>query len=368
MRCFAAVLAAAMAFVPFGAAASPADDAFVRAAYQVLLGHSPQASALNLYSQQLSTTGDRLAVINSIMNNEDEFRQAEINALYLEYLHRPANPANQSALKSMVGSGAPLGQAASFVLGSPEYFALPIHGGVSVTPNTNDGFIRGVYQDLLARQPDQSAAFFIAQLQGNITRQQVALEALQGSEAASRFQSMLAHRVLHGPSAPTGTTLAETALAEINAGLVTRGVDPLRVGALQLPTPSPKPPANTSPELNYNVLSNTSPGGRKATLFIDNHPFQVEQWRWAEDKSVKPPPNQAAPSPFNELRMTIVIDSTAPGLAQGKTFADAELNGGGTHATMLDVRVSKYTALPAGAGKVAHAEVWLTFSKLSIGK
>jgi len=349
MRSFAAVIAVTLALAPLAAIASPADDAWVTNAYKVILARKPDAASLQTYAQSLSTgAADRLTVINSLMNS-NEFRQAEINALYQEYLHRSADPAGLSSLGGMVGSGAPLDQAASYVLGSPAYFALPVHGGVSVTPNTNDGFVEGLYQDLLGRPVDQAAQFFRDQLAGNVVRSQIALEVLQSNEGALRFQSMLARRLLHGPSAPTGQTLALSALAEITA--------------VSLPGPA----TVTNSKLTFSVTPNTAPmSGRKATLTVNNQPFVVEQWQFGTEKGRQP---SAAVTPsIDDLRMTIVVGKTSRGFAKLEHLSSALLDGGGLHFTMSDVVVSDFSKPALGADGIARSELSLKFTKISISK
>jgi hypothetical protein len=237
MRFFAVALAAALVLAPgFAEAASPAplsgNQAVVDAAYRVLLGRPADLPALNAFGAAL-TSGqlNRMGLVTTIVASQ-EFRTAEVGALYQQFLNRPADGGAQ-AFVTLLAQGATVQQVAAQVLGSPEYFAG--RGG-----GNNDGFVAALYNDVLGRKSDPPAALFATQLTGGTSRAAVALEILQSLEGNNAFQTKLNQRLLHGSGAPAGAPLVQAALAEIDAMLLSpAAVLPSRVKLSNVP-PTPE--------------------------------------------------------------------------------------------------------------------------------
>jgi len=217
MRPFAAVLTAFMACTPLAVSAaspapggSPANAAFVAAAYQVLLGRQPDTAASQVFLQMLAQGANRSAIVNALINSA-EFRQAEINALYQHFLNRGADQSSLNTFGNMLAQGATIQQVAVALVGSPEYFAQ--HG------DTNTGFVQALYQSALGRPAGQNELNNLAgQLsRGGATRAQVSQAIIGSSEGTTAFQNWFNAAVLHGSGAASGATLALAALAEINA-------------------------------------------------------------------------------------------------------------------------------------------------------
>jgi len=238
MRFLAVALAAALALAPgFAVAASPAplsgNQAVVDAAYRVLLGRPADLPALNAFGAALGSGQlNRMGLVTTIVASQ-EFRTAEVGALYQQFLNRPADGGAQ-AFVTLLAQGATVQQVAAQVLGSPEYFTG--RGGGS-----NDGFVAALYNDVLGRKPDSPAALFVTQLTGGTSRAAVALEIFQSLEGSNAFQTKLDQRLLHGSGAPAGAPLVQAALAEIEAMLLSPAtvLPPSRVKLSNVP-PTPE--------------------------------------------------------------------------------------------------------------------------------
>lgn len=134
-----------------------------------------------------------------------EYRRGEIDSAYQTYLHRDADPAGEAYFLNLVNlsQGVPSGpgterRTSAILISSQEYFVN--RGG-----GTNEGFVKAVYEDVLKRDPEQSAlAFYEQELAGGVTRVELAGQILNSIEAETRSINSLYERYLGRPADPAG--------------------------------------------------------------------------------------------------------------------------------------------------------------------
>jgi hypothetical protein len=138
---------------------------YVAAVYQLLLHRAPDPGAaawVNALNQGISRASVVLAIESST-----EYRGLVVQSLFQRFLHRAADPAGLQAFVNFLGTGGTVEQVEVILLSSPEYFQL--HGG------TNNGFVTGLYQDVLGRSPDAAGlAAYTQALNGGLARSSVA--------------------------------------------------------------------------------------------------------------------------------------------------------------------------------------------------
>jgi hypothetical protein len=94
----------------------------------------------------------------------------ETDQLFQHYLGRAADPTGRAFFVNFLSGGGTLEQAASMLVGSPEYFQGKGMG-------TNNGWLAAFFQDALGRPLDpMGASFFGGQLAAGATLSAVALE------------------------------------------------------------------------------------------------------------------------------------------------------------------------------------------------
>lgn len=151
---------------PNAAEQPSANERFVAAAFNDLLSRQVDPDGLKYWSAKLDSGASRQEVVAGIQES-DEYRHDEINALFQTYLHRDADPDALAADNKLLVEGVTLEQLATRIVSSDEYFQQS--GG------TNDGFLAGLFQEALHRRIDDGAktAFEHALSQG-ATRAQIA--------------------------------------------------------------------------------------------------------------------------------------------------------------------------------------------------
>jgi hypothetical protein len=132
-----------------------------------LLNRQIDADGLKYWAAKLDAGVSRQEVVAGIQNS-DEYRHDEINALFQTYLHRGADQGALDADNKLLLQGETLEQLAAMIVSSQEYFQQ--RGG-----GTNDGFLAALFQDALDRQIDDGAkASFEQELSHRVTRAQIA--------------------------------------------------------------------------------------------------------------------------------------------------------------------------------------------------
>jgi parallel beta-helix repeat protein len=122
---------------------------FVAQAYQDILQREVDSTGLNEFSSFLDQGGARSAVPTALLASA-EYRGLVVEGIYHTYLHRDPEPASLAGFVTFLGNGGTDEQVESFIVRSPEYFQ--VRGG-----GTNRGFINALYMDALHRPADPNA-------------------------------------------------------------------------------------------------------------------------------------------------------------------------------------------------------------------
>jgi hypothetical protein len=119
----------------------------------------------------------RSQIVLQIENDPgNEYRTDRVEQLYVQYLHRAADPAGLNSGVAFLQAGGTDEQLAAILAGSPEYFQT--RGG-----STNDGFLAAFYMDALGRPIEPAgAAGWGALLASGTSRTQVAFDILNSDE------------------------------------------------------------------------------------------------------------------------------------------------------------------------------------------
>jgi hypothetical protein len=146
-----------------------------------------------------------------MIESTQEYRNNEVNSLYLKYLRRNADQMGLANATSLLAGGGTVEQVASILIGSTEYFNK--FGG-----GTNDGWLNAVSQDVLghAFNPTDRSAFLLL-LQQFTPRDRIALLVLRGNEAETDLISTYYTLYLHRPADAAG--VAGWVNAVLNGGL-----------------------------------------------------------------------------------------------------------------------------------------------------
>ncbi|MFI5382038.1 MAG: DUF4214 domain-containing protein [Tepidisphaerales bacterium] len=189
------------------AVATPSQD-FVSQAYVDILNRPVDPPSLDSFSTALDGGSLTRTQVALALAGSAEYRQIEVQASYRDLLHREAGPADLTTGLSVLGSGDTLEQLQAILLGSPE--CLAIHGG------TNDGWLDGVYADLLGRplSPNERAAD--DSLLATTTLAQFAAVLLSSTEYRTDLIDAIYVHYLHRHADPLGLN---SFMAELNAGV-----------------------------------------------------------------------------------------------------------------------------------------------------
>ncbi len=118
-----------------------ANQAYVANVYQLLLSRIPDPIS-SVWVNDLNNGGSPGSVVLGI-EGSTEYLNDQVSAMYQLYLQRPADPAGAQYWVSFLQTGGTLEEVAAGLTSSQEYFVL--EGG------TNQGFIIGLYQEVLNR-------------------------------------------------------------------------------------------------------------------------------------------------------------------------------------------------------------------------
>lgn len=130
------------AFSPAVALGGNANTVFVGSAYEFLLNRAPDPGAAFWVDGLNSGTLTPASAVLGIEGSE-EYIQDQVDAMYLRYLNRAADPQGQQHWVGVVQAGGTFEQVAAGLASSEEYYVL--RGG------TNQGFVTGLYADVLNR-------------------------------------------------------------------------------------------------------------------------------------------------------------------------------------------------------------------------
>ncbi len=150
MRIHIAVLLLSFGIAPLvvgvgTAQASPASEAFVKAAYTVILHRAADPNGLSIFTQQLDAESLTRQQVVQLLLNSEEFRSNEVNAVYQAFLRRPVDAVALGTMVNLLGQGTPITRIETLVASSPEYYQNQGKG-------SDQGFVVQLYQDALGRQ------------------------------------------------------------------------------------------------------------------------------------------------------------------------------------------------------------------------
>src|SRR5262249_48590028 len=151
------------------------NERFVGQVYQNLLSRSADADGLAAWAQLLDQGISRSQVVLDI-ESTPEYLSDVVQNLYQSFLGRAAVTEGLSVFTAFLANGGTIEQAKAQIIGSPEYFQK--NGG------TNDGFLNGLYHDVLNRAIDpEGQATFSALLANGASTTDVARQILGSTEA-----------------------------------------------------------------------------------------------------------------------------------------------------------------------------------------
>jgi hypothetical protein len=152
---------------------STANQAYVANAYQLLLSRIPDPSA-SAWVNELNNGAPPATVVLGI-ESSPEYLGDQVTAMYKLYLQRSPDTAGEQAWTSFLQAGGTFEQVAAGLTSSQEYFVL--QGG------TNQGFITGLYADVLKRGPTTGdLAYWETALDAGVSRASVAVAFLSSQE------------------------------------------------------------------------------------------------------------------------------------------------------------------------------------------
>jgi len=155
-----------------------------------LLTRQPDPGGLASWTALLNQGSSRHDITLAIEQSQ-EWRTDQVEALYQQFLHRAADASGLNTFVTFLSAGGTLEQVKSFLAGSAEY--LQARGG-----GTNDGFLGALYQDALSRSPDAGgSATFTQALNRGLSRQQVAAAVFASPEYLRDFVASLYQLYLH---------------------------------------------------------------------------------------------------------------------------------------------------------------------------
>jgi hypothetical protein len=170
-----------------------ADIAFINGVYQDMLGRIAETAGLAYWMNMLLMGSSRSEVAQGIWDSPEHLGLV-VDQLYLTLLHRPADADGQAYWMNALLSGESEAAVEAGFLSSAEY----------QTEHAADAaFVAGLYQDVLGRAADSTGqAFWMGQLQGGVSRQQVIAGFLTSQEALSRvINGYYAAYLLRAPDA-----------------------------------------------------------------------------------------------------------------------------------------------------------------------
>jgi uncharacterized protein (TIGR03118 family) len=183
-----------------------ANQRFVAEVYHDLLLRQVDAAGLSGWSSLLDQGASRAQIV-SMIENTQEFRADEVQAVYGLLLRRSADPMALNNWTNFLSAGGTVEQMAAFVAGSMEY--LSSRGG-----NSNDGFLTALYADALGRAVDPgSRVAWDNALSMGMSRSQVASLVFSSLEFRQDLVNGFYMRFLDRPADSTGLNGFASALS-----------------------------------------------------------------------------------------------------------------------------------------------------------
>ncbi len=191
-------------------------QAFVNQVYLDLLNRPADPAALAGWGNAVDTNFfnpnpvlNRNIIVQYIETSR-EYRQDEVDALYVHYLRRHADPTGLANFTNYLMAGGTVETVASLLVGSLEYFQntgnyYPPGTGQGVVGNSVDGWVRAMYLDVLGRPVDpQGEQSFTQALAFNVSRQQCAAILLGSQEYKQDVVTKVYSQYLGHPPDPVG--------------------------------------------------------------------------------------------------------------------------------------------------------------------
>jgi hypothetical protein len=185
---------------------NPANEQFVNALYQGLLGRQADAGGLAYWEGLLNAGVSRFDVAERIQSSP-EFLQDEVAAAYQTILHRQVDPLGLMAWTGFLAAGHSPNELAAQLAGSPEFSQTQ---GAS-----NSAFLSALYQDALGRSVDPlGQAFWGSALASGESREQVAAAVFSSPEFLGDQVEGAYHQLLARDATVTELDAAITALEQ----------------------------------------------------------------------------------------------------------------------------------------------------------
>ncbi len=205
-----------LAAPPQAAAALTLNQAFVSQLYLDVLHRPADPAGWAGWSGVLDQGRLTRVQVALLIEGSPEARADEVQALYQQYLHRPADPTGLAGFTAFLLHGGTVEQVAMLLAGSTEYFQ---RAGLS-----NAGFVQDLFADALGRPATSGEQQAFTSVLTVVSRQQAAALLLSTPEALTDRVEGLYNQFLHREASP-----AEAAgwVAGLRAGLTDEQVSAL---------------------------------------------------------------------------------------------------------------------------------------------
>jgi hypothetical protein len=181
-------------------------DRFLEAAYEGLLGRSPDAAGLRYWHDRLAGGVAPRTVLESFGLSGEHHRHV-VTSAYQRFLRRAPDSEGLAWWSTRLGDTRAAVSLWAGLAGSVEYLAT--RGG-----GTDDGFVRALYDDVLGREPDAGGlAHWVARLDAGATRTSVARSVVGSPEAFG-----LSDLPVRSTSPDRGSTVARVDTVELHLG------------------------------------------------------------------------------------------------------------------------------------------------------
>ena len=182
----------------------PITTCFLNQAYLDLLGRPVDPGGLAGWTDALNRGVSRTQVVLGITQSQ-EYRALAVQQTFVTFLRRQAEPAALAFFTAFITT-ASIEQMQSLVLGSAEYIA--VRGG-----GTPLGFLNALFLDVLGRPVDPAAAQAFSQaLALGVPPPNIALTVITSTEGATILVDSLYRQFLRRPADSTGLIAFVTAL------------------------------------------------------------------------------------------------------------------------------------------------------------
>jgi hypothetical protein len=168
------------------------NERLVAQLFHDLLGRTVDPGGLASFTGMLNSGATSLQVVQAI-EGSPEFRNVEVNNVFVQLLGRPADPGGLSSFSAFLAGGGTVEQVEEMVAASPEFFQN--QGG-----GTNDGFLDALFGKALGRAVDpMGRATFDQMLNSGVSRAQVAAAIFTSTEFEQDLVGKLYLKFLRRP-------------------------------------------------------------------------------------------------------------------------------------------------------------------------